>query len=75
MSVSNIFEEVNLVFGREQSSGDRMDRRIAPPFIIEASLLVEVIEKVDIRLGPPEVEIADLKVGPDYVSGFNKDSQ
>ena len=65
VTVANILEPVDLVLWRKQGRRDRVDRRVSPALIVETSLLVEVLEKVEIRLGAPEVEVADFKVAPD----------
>jgi hypothetical protein len=48
--VPNVFKPMDLVFWREKGSGDGVDRRITPAFIVETAELGEVVEKVDIRL-------------------------
>lgn len=41
-----------------------MDWGIAPPLIEESSILVELIEEVEISVRPQPVEVANLEIGP-----------
>ena len=34
--------------------------------VVESTLLVEVLEELHVGLAPPEVQVADLEVGPDW---------
>lgn len=65
VTVSNIVKPVDLRLVGEQSSADRVDRRVSPSLVIETTLFVEVIKELAIRFRTPKVEIPDLKVGPD----------
>lgn len=65
MPVPNIVEEVNLVLLCEECCSNTVDRRIAPTFVVKATLLVKEIEKLLITFGSPQVKTADLKVAPD----------
>lgn len=49
--IRNIVEEVNFFLLQEQTGCDRMDRRITPTLIEEASILVERFKEVEIWLG------------------------
>lgn len=57
---------MELVLRRKQCGADGMNRCIAPALVIEAAGLVEVFEELAVGFASPEVEIADLKVGPDW---------
>lgn len=48
--VGDIVEEMDLVFGQQKARGNRMDRRVPPSFIEESTVLVETLEKVNVRL-------------------------
>ena len=50
MVVRNIIEEVNLVFLEKQTSSNRVDWSIAPSFVEESAVLVELIEIIGIGL-------------------------
>lgn len=50
VKVGNVVEKVDLIARQHQACGYRMDRRIAPSFVEEATRLVEEAEKVGIRL-------------------------
>jgi hypothetical protein len=65
MPVPNIIEEMDLVLVRKESGTDRVHWRIPPALVIETALLVEEVEELGVGLAPPEVEGADLEVGPD----------
>lgn len=49
MVIRNIVEEVDFFLLQEQTGRDGMDWRISPSFIEETSVLVERLEKVEIR--------------------------
>jgi hypothetical protein len=68
MAVPDIFEEVDLVLASEQRSADGMDRGIAPPFVVEPTLLVKVLKEFAICLSAPEIEVANFEVGPNYIT-------
>ena len=36
--------------------------------VVEAALLVEEVEELGVSLAPPEVEVANLEVTPDFAS-------
>ena len=67
MSVSNIVEEVDLIFAREEGGADGMNRRVAPSLVVEPALGIEVLEELAVRLAAPEVEVSDLEIAPDCV--------
>ncbi len=58
MSVPDVVEEVDLVFPREQSRPDRVDRCIAPSLVVETARFVQMFEELHIRLRSPEVQVA-----------------
>ena len=64
MPVCDIVEEMDLFLLQGQCGADGMDGRIAPAFIEEAAVLVELVEEVEIGIGTQPVEIADFEVGP-----------
>ena len=64
MPVGDIVEEVDLFLLQGQSGGNGMDGGIAPSFIEEASVLVELVEEVEIGVRSQPIEIADFEVGP-----------
>ena len=63
--VPDVAEEVDLVLVCEKSSANGVHGRVAPAFVVEATLLVEVVKELGVCLSTPEIEVADLKVGPD----------
>lgn len=56
---------MELVLGGEQSGANRVNRSITPALVVEAAGLVEVVEELAVGFASPEVEVADLEVGPD----------
>lgn len=50
MVVCNIVEEVNLVLLKKQTSSNRVDWSIAPSFVEESAILVELVEVIGIGL-------------------------
>lgn len=50
MVISNVVEEVNLVFLEEQTSSDRVYWSITPSLIEEPAVLVELIEVIRVGL-------------------------
>ena len=68
VSISDIVEEVDLILASEQCRADGVHGRIAPSLVVKSSCLVQVIEEIHVRLRPPEVEVTEFKVGPDWSS-------
>jgi hypothetical protein len=68
VTISNIVKPVDLGFIGEERSTDRMDGSVSPSFVVESTLFVEEFEEVHISLRPPEVEVSNFEVGPDWVS-------
>jgi D-ribose pyranose/furanose isomerase RbsD len=66
--IPDIIEEMDLVLIRKESGTDRVHWRISPTLVVEPALLVEEVEELGVGLAPPEVEGADLEIGPDYVA-------
>jgi hypothetical protein len=50
--ICNVVEEVDFFFLQKQAGCDGVNWRISPPLIKETSILIERLEKVDIRLRP-----------------------
>jgi hypothetical protein len=65
MSITNLFEEVNLILPGEERSPKAVNRGISPAFVVEATLLVKMFEVLCVSLPTPEVKISDLKITPD----------
>ena len=65
VSVSDIAEEVDLVFSREEGCADTVYGCVAPAFVVEPALFIEVFEEFGVGFAAPEVEISDFEVGPD----------
>ena len=65
MPISDVAEEVDLVLASEERSTNTMHGRVAPPLVIKPPFLVEVVEILCVRFPTPEVEVADLEIGPD----------
>ena len=66
MPVGDIVEEMDLFLLQGQGGANRMDGGVAPSFVEEASVLVELVEEVEIGVRSQPVEIADFEVGPLY---------
>ena len=56
----------NLFLLREERGADGVHGRVAPALVVESALLVEVLEELHVGLAPPEVQVANLEVGPDW---------
>ena len=41
MIIRNVVEKVNLIFWKEETGGNGMNRRITPSFVEEAAIFVE----------------------------------
>jgi hypothetical protein len=68
MPVANVIEEVDLILAREERRADTVYRCVAPAFIVKATLLIEELEVLHVRLGTPEFERANLEVGPEVTA-------
>lgn len=62
--VCDIIEEVDLILPEQEAGGNRVDGRVAPAFVEEATVPVQGIKVVDVGLGPQPAQAANLKVGP-----------
>jgi len=65
MRISNILEVMHLFRLEDKRGCQRMYRRIAPAFEIEAAFPVQVVEVVSVLTTAKEVQIGDFKVGPE----------
>ena len=70
--VGNLVPEVQLFFLEEQASGNRMDRRVTPSFIVEAACPVEKVKVVQVLLGSQPIQAADLKIRPLCISAMKQ---
>ena len=48
MIICNVVEKVNFVFVQQETGSNRMDRRIAPSFVEESTILVKGVEEVEV---------------------------
>lgn len=62
--VSDVVEEVDLFLLQEETGGDRMDRGVAPSFVEEAAVFVEVGKEINVCLGSKPVEVSNFEIGP-----------
>jgi hypothetical protein len=69
VSITNLFEEVDLILPGEKSCADTVDGGISPSFVVESTLLVQMLEIFGVCFAAPKVEITNLKVTPDYSKG------
>jgi len=60
---------VHVVGIREEANAERVDWRITPALVEEATSTIQVLEVGLILLATEEVQIADLKVGPEVAGG------
>jgi hypothetical protein len=60
--VSDVVEEMDLFLGQHQACCNGVDRRVTPPLVEEAAILIEGLEVVEVRLRSQPVEVADFKV-------------
>lgn len=62
--VAKVLKEVNLLLGQQKTSSNRVDWGITPSLVEEATIVVELLEVVNVGLGAEPVQVADLEVGP-----------
>lgn len=62
--VTDIIEEVDLFFWKQDTSGNGMHRSIAPSLVEETAVLVQRCEEVDVFLRSKPVQITNFEVGP-----------
>ena len=62
--VCDIVEEMYFFFLQEKSSGDGVDRSIAPTLVKETAVFVELVEVIEISLGSEPVKVTDFEIGP-----------
>lgn len=65
VSVTNFLEEVDLILPGEESSPNAVYGGVSPSLIVEATLLIEIVEIFAISFATPEVQISNFKVTPD----------
>ncbi len=66
MPVSNVVEEVYFLLLQQETGGNGMHRRIAPPLVEEAAILIQDFEEINVGFRSQPVEVPNLKVGPLY---------
>ena len=62
--VCDIVEEMDFFLLQQKSCSDGVDGSIAPSFVEETAVFVELVEVIEISLRSEPVEIADFEVGP-----------
>lgn len=62
--ISNIVEEVNLLFFQEKTGSNRMHGCITPTFIEESTILIKGLKIIEICWRTEPVEITNFKIGP-----------
>ena len=62
--VGDFIPEVDLILGKQNTSGNGVHRCISPSFVEETALAVKGVEIVKVLLGPEPVQTSDLKVRP-----------
>jgi len=62
--IGNIVEEMKFFLFQKQTSSNRVNRRIAPPFIEKATVLVKLVEVVGVSWGAKPVQISNFEVRP-----------
>jgi hypothetical protein len=68
VSVSKIFEEMNLLRLREECQSQTMNGGIAPTFEMKTTSSIQVFEIVPVLLIAVEIQSSDFKVGPEMTS-------
>lgn len=74
MTIADVLKPVDLRLVGKEGGAYRMDRSIAPSLIVEAPLLVQVVEEFRVRCCTPEVEVSNFKVRPDCRSQLRRGS-
>lgn len=62
--VCNVVKEVHLTPVQEEACSNRVHGSIAPSFVEEATLLIQMLEVIHIFLRPQPIEVAHFEVGP-----------
>ena len=76
MSISNVLEPVYLILIREEGRAETVHWGIAPAFVVEAALSIEVFKVLGISFTTPKVQIANLEITPDcYIVRIGVDHQ
>ncbi len=65
MHVPKIGEMVDLLRPEEESRGQSVDRRVTPPLVVEAAVLIKEAKEVAVGRRPEECHVGNLKVGPE----------
>jgi len=63
--VSDIVEEVDLLFLQHQPGRDGVHRRIAPSLVEEPAVPIQMVEVIHVGGTAQPVQIADLEIGPE----------
>ena len=58
MSVPNVVKPVNLAFVGKHGNRDRMNRSIAPSFVVETSSTIQVVKEIIVSFGTEEAKIS-----------------
>ena len=65
MVVRDVIEEMNLAFVERQAGRDGVHGRVAPTLVEKATVAVEGVEVINVRVRAQPVEVPDLEVGPE----------
>ena len=60
--VTDVLEEMDLIFIEKQTRGNRMNWGIAPSLIEESSILVESFEEVFVSFAAQPIQISNLEI-------------
>lgn len=64
--IRDVVEEMDFFFLQGQGGPNRVNGRITPTFVEEPSVLIKLVEEVEIGIGSQPVKVADLEIGPLY---------
>jgi len=68
VAVSDVIEEMDLVFARKECRSNTVDRCISPSFVIETTFPIEEVEECGIRFASPQVQVSNLEIAPEMTS-------
>ena len=70
--VGDIVEEMDLILRQHDGGGDAVHGCVAPAFVEEAAVVVQVVEVIGVGFAAQPIEVADLEIRPEVavVVGF-----
>ena len=73
MFVGDVLEVVDADLRYEQRDCDGFDGGVTPAVIVDAAFPVDVVDVVNVVIGPPDVEVRNLEVIIEYAAGWPRE--